>query len=75
MNFIGAFLVKLRAYLGRRRYAQDLADEMKFHCEQAEQDFVGEGMTSEEARYAAMRQFGNAALLKDRSVEFVGFRF
>jgi macrolide transport system ATP-binding/permease protein len=67
--------VRLRAFFGRRRYAEDLADEMEFHRAQAEQELVRNGMSRENARYAAMRQFGNAALLKERSVEVVGFRF
>jgi predicted permease len=48
---------------------------MAFHREQAEKAFIAEGMTPEGARYAAMRQFGNATRLKERSHEVVGFRF
>jgi macrolide transport system ATP-binding/permease protein len=36
--------------------------------------FVAGGMTAEAARFAAMRQFGNATRLKEKSHEVVGFK-
>ena len=68
------FLNKLSLLFGRRRFHDELDEEMAFHRAQAEQDFVAEGMTPEEARYAAMRQFGNGTRIKERSREVIGFR-
>jgi predicted permease len=48
---------------------------MAFHREQVETVLVGEGMTAEAARYAAMRQLGNSTLLKEQSLGEVGFSF
>jgi macrolide transport system ATP-binding/permease protein len=48
---------------------------MAFHRAQAEKDFVAAGMTPQQARTAAARQFGNTVHLKERSVEIIGFRF
>jgi hypothetical protein len=47
---------------------------MAFHREQVERDLLDRGMTSEAARYAAMRQFGNTVRTKERSHEMVGFK-
>ena len=47
---------------------------MAFHREQAAKEFEADGITPEAARYAAMRQFGNATLLEERSHEVMGFR-
>ena len=49
-------------------------EEMLFHREQAERDLIASGMPPEAAKYAAMRQFGNATRLKERSHEVVGFK-
>ncbi len=68
------FLNKLSLLFGRRRFHDELDEEIAFHRAQAERDFVAEGMTPEEARYAAMRQFGNGTRIKERSREVIGFR-
>ena len=47
---------------------------MAFHRAEVEREFATEGMTPEEARYAAMRQLGNAARLKEESQGVVAFR-
>src|ERR1700721_714111 len=46
---------------------------MAFHRQQEEIEFIAGGMTPEGARYAAMRQFGNATKLREQSHEVVGF--
>jgi predicted permease len=68
------FLNKLSLLFGRRQFHDELDDEIAFHRSQAEKDFMAEGMTREEARYAAMRQFGNGTRIKERSREVIGFR-
>jgi predicted permease len=66
---------KLAILAGRNRFRSELDEEMAFHRDQAEKAFIAGGMTPEAARYAAMRQFGNATQLKERSHEIVGFSF
>ncbi len=68
------FLNKLSLLFGRKRFHDELEEEIAFHRTQAEQAFVAEGMTPEDARYAAMRQFGNGTQIKERSHEVIGFR-
>ena len=69
-----ALLKKIWLLVRRNRFRNDLDEEMAFHRAQAEQQFASDGMTKEEARYAAMRQFGNTTRLREQSEEVVGFR-
>src|ERR1700722_18637220 len=69
------FLKKLESLLRRQRFDNELDEEMGFHRDQVEQAFIAGGMEPEAARYAAMRQFGNATRVKEKSHEVVGFRF
>jgi len=75
MNAITRFMTKLSILFARKRYTSELDEEMAFHRAQAERDFIAAGMTPEAARYAAMRQFGNATRLKEKSHEVVGLSF
>jgi putative ABC transport system permease protein len=75
MDAIVRFLNRLGILFARKRFHSDLDEEMAFHREQQEQALRAEGMTPEEAKYAAKRQFGNTARLKEESLDTVGFRF
>jgi predicted permease len=75
MNAISRFAKKLVLLLRRHRFRADLDEEMAFHRDQAEREFIAGGMTPEAAQYAAMRRFGNATRLKEKSHEAVGFSF
>jgi len=68
------FLNKLLLMFRRNRFDSELEEEMTFHRVQAEKEFVSAGMDCEEARYAAMRQFGNGVRVKEQSREVIGFR-
>ena len=74
MNSLRRFLNKFRILFGRRQFGNELDEEMAFHRQQAEKDFIAEGTSPEAAHFAAMRQFGNVTKLKERSHEVVGFR-
>lgn len=65
---------KLLLLFRRRRFDSELEEEMAFHRTQAEKEFVSAGMAPNEARYAAIRQFGNGARLKESSREVINFR-
>src|SRR5580692_6590284 len=68
------FVKKLSILFSRERFASELDEEMAFHREQVAKELVAEGMAPEAARYAAMRQFGNATKLREQSHEVVSFR-
>ncbi len=71
MTLLKKFLLLFR----RNRFRSELDEEMAFHRAQAESDLVQSGMSREDARYAAMRQFGNPTRLHERSHETIAFKF
>jgi len=75
MNGIIRFFKKLWILFTRKRFHSELEEEMAFHREQQEQTLQSKGLTPEEAKYAAKRQFGNSARLREETVDAVGFRF
>src|ERR1700761_614470 len=52
-----------------RRHEQTgrLNDELQFHLDQQVQENIARGLSPEEARYAALRAFGNPGLLRDEA--------
>jgi putative ABC transport system permease protein len=64
---------RLRTLFLRKRFRSELDEEMAFHREQAERELVAAGMTRDEARYAAMRRFGNETRMRERTHETVEF--
>jgi macrolide transport system ATP-binding/permease protein len=74
MNALARLLRKLTVLFRRQSFDQDLQEEMTFHQEQAAKEFEAGGIAPEAAHYAAIRQFGNATLLQERSHEVVAFR-
>jgi predicted permease len=73
MNPFIRLMKKLSLLFDRGRFLRELDEEMAFHRAQAENEFVAGGMTPQAARYAAMRQFGNATKLREQSHETVAF--
>src|SRR5882762_1976543 len=50
-----------------------LDDEVQFHLDQLMEANIAAGMNREDARYAALRVFGNATLLKEQTRETWGW--
>jgi putative ABC transport system permease protein len=62
--------------LGRRgRLEREMEEEMRFHLEMQIEQNLEAGMSPEEARRAARRQFGNQTWLKEVSREMWSLRF
>jgi macrolide transport system ATP-binding/permease protein len=74
MSTLATLLRKVALLFRRGQFHEDLNEEMTFHREQMERELCEQGKTPQEARYAAMRQFGNATRIKERSHEVIGFR-
>ena len=51
----------------------DLQEEILVHLQMEEQENLESGMSPAEARYAALRRFGNVALAQERSREMWGW--
>ena len=67
MTWIQRFWLRLQTLFYRNRNAQRLNDEIQFHLDQQIAENITAGMSREEARYAAMRAFGNPTFLKEET--------
>jgi len=56
---------KIAATFRRTRLEQDFEEEVQSHLARLEQRFASQGMSAEEARYAARRAFGGIEQLKE----------
>jgi macrolide transport system ATP-binding/permease protein len=74
MNPLVQFVNKLSILFRGRRFRSELDEEMAFHRAQLEKELSAEGKSSEDAHYAAMRQFGNTDKLREQSQKVVAFR-
>jgi putative ABC transport system permease protein len=60
--------------LNRRRAEQELEEEIRLHLEMETREKVADGLSREDAQYAARRAFGNVALATEDSREWWGFK-
>jgi hypothetical protein len=65
--------LRLQTLFCRERNVQRLDDEMQFHIDQQIAENRAAGMSPEEARYAAMRTFGNPTVLKEETRDTWGW--
>jgi putative ABC transport system permease protein len=65
---------RLLFYLRRDRFDRELEEEMRFHLEMKAGENLAAGISPEEARHAARRQFGNQTLLREVSRDMWSFR-
>src|SRR5260370_3675534 len=69
MRWLEKIRMRLEMLLHRRREVRRLDAELAFHLEQQIDENMAAGMSSEEARYAARRAFGNPTLLGEQARE------
>ena len=73
MLWIQRLSIKLQTLFRSERAGQSLDDELQFHLEQQIAENVAAGMSKEEARYAAMRLFGNHTMVAENARETWGW--
>ena len=61
-------------YFRRDRFDSELEEEMRFHLEMKTEKNIEDGMDAEQARSAALREFGNLLLAKEESRSAWGWR-
>jgi putative ABC transport system permease protein len=66
---------RLLFYLRRDRCSRELEEEIRFHLEMKADENLTAGLSPEEARYAAQRQFGNQTSLREVSRDMWSFRY
>jgi predicted permease len=74
IHHLRALAARLRGLFGDRKANQELDDEIEAHLRLLTERYVRQGMTEEEAAWAARRQFGNLTLLQEEHREIRGFR-
>jgi predicted permease len=67
------FWLKLQTLFRRNRSTQQLNEEVQFHLDQQIAENLAAGMRPEEARYSAMRTFGNPTFLKEETRDTWGW--
>jgi predicted permease len=74
MEWLNVIVNAVRSLFRRRREEQALNEELRFHVERQVEQNLAAGMRPDEARYAALRSFGNAAALREETREAWGLR-
>jgi putative ABC transport system permease protein len=69
MRFLDLVAMKFSMLFGRRAAGQQLDEELRFHLERQIAENRASGMSADEARYAALRSFGNPSLLREQTRE------
>ena len=67
MRWIDRFTMKIRMLFRRGDADSRLNDELRFHLDRQIEENLAAGMSAEEAQAAALRAFGNPALLRDQT--------
>jgi predicted permease len=65
--------LRLQSLIDRKQNDRLLDDELQFHLDQQIAENLAAGMSKDEARYAAMRSFGNPTFLKEETRESWGW--
>ncbi len=67
MRWLARLRMRIQMLSGRGRAAAQLDAELRDHLERQIEENTAAGMTAEEARFAALRMFGNPALVREQT--------
>ena len=73
MNWFAKGQFYARALFLKRKLEAQLTEEVRTHVEMATEANVARGMSPDEARYAALREFGNVASIQEQAREGRGW--
>src|SRR5687768_9715439 len=65
----------LRSIFGRPAVDDDMQSEMRQHLDSATERFMARGMSREEARLAARKEFGNVSVIQEDARDARGARW
>lgn len=74
LSHLKSLVVRISATFMRARLDRQLSDEFEAHLALLTERFVSQGMTRRQAEYAARRQFGGIAQIKQDCYEAPAFR-
>lgn len=75
MRWIASFVFRLKSLFRRKELDTQLAEEIRTHVELAAEAKRAAGLSPEEARNAALREFGNVASIEERARDERGWRW
>src|SRR6202171_5580190 len=75
MTWLRTVTARLKGLFGRREREHELEEELRGHLDALTEENIRRGMTPEEARYAARREFGGIEQTKERYREQRGLPF
>ena len=67
MRWLSTFAFYVKSLFRKRKLDAQLSEEIRSHVEMATEANVAAGMSPDEARYAALREFGNVAQVQERT--------
>jgi predicted permease len=73
MTWLRKIWMRLQTLLGRGRMSQRLDSELQFHLDEQIAENMANGLSAKEARYAALRTFGNPTAFHEESRETWGW--
>ena len=75
MTFVRRAFLRLRAVFGRQQLNDDMQAEMREHLDRATERLIARGMSPDDARLEARREFGNLTVIQDDAGEARGARW
>ena len=75
MRWIYKLPLRLRSLFRKQLVEGDLSEEFRFHLEKLTEENIARGMGVEDARYAALREFGGVEQMKEECRDSWGVRF
>ncbi len=75
MAWIEKLWVRLRTLFRRGRFVRKLDREILFHLDELIAENIAAGLRPEDAKYAALRTFGNSTLAREEAQETWGWRW
>src|SRR5216683_4821865 len=75
MRWINVFGLRLRSLLRSARVEHELDEEVRYHLERQVDENIAAGMSPEEARYSALRDFGGVEQRKEECRDARGLAF
>jgi len=74
MRWIYKLPLRLRSLFRKNRVEGELSEELRFHLEKLIEENIAKGMSAEEARYTALREFGGMEQMKEECRDSWGVR-
>ncbi len=72
MKWLNILFARLRAVLRREKVIEDIDKEMRFHVEMETETYIERGLSPDEARQVALKNFGNPGRIRDIAYDIRG---